>query len=141
LSEPHVSLNERRTIAVEETRKSADGARAESLHSQEVMSEHARKNHWVTSGGILLAATLSLLSVLLSWFGLHTAPRQAPASAAYQQRMEELTAHQTEATLAQTAALDRLSKALIDSQKKAAIAQKEVVEAVVAHRDQASGPR
>jgi hypothetical protein len=102
------------------------------------MSQHARKNHWVTSGGILLAATLSLVSVLVSWFGLHATPRQAPASAAYQQRMESLTAHQTEATLAQTAALDRLSKALIDTQKREAIAQQQVVQAVVAERGEVS---
>jgi hypothetical protein len=127
-----VSLNERHTIAVEEALKSADGARAESLLSQAEMDRHARKNHWVTLCGIVVAASLSLTSVLFSWFGLHTTPRQAPATATYQQRMESLTVHQTEAIQDQTAALDRLSKALIETQRKATIAEQKVVAAAVA---------
>jgi outer membrane receptor for monomeric catechols len=117
---------------VEETRRSADGARAEFLHSQAEMSRHARRNHWVTASGIVVAGGLSLVSILFSWSGLHATPRQAPATASYQQHMESLTAHQTEAIQAQTAALDRLSKALIDTQRKAAVAEQKVVAAAVA---------
>lgn len=127
-----VSLNERRTIAAEEARKSAERARTESLHSQAEMDRHARKNHWVTLGGIVVAAGLSLVSVLFSWFALHATPRQAPATANYQQRMEFLTSHQTEAIEDQTAALERLSNTLIETQRKAGIAEQKVVAAAVA---------
>ncbi len=132
MTEVEVSLNERRTIAAEETRKSADSARAESLRSQSEMDRHARKNHWVTLCGIVVAASLSLISVLFSWFALHATPRQAPATASYQQRMESLTAHQTQTIEEQTAALERLSNTLIETQRKAGIAEQKVVEAAVA---------
>ena len=92
---------------------------------------HAERIHRMTLGGIILTGTLSLGSVLVACYALHAQPKQAPAASEYQEQMEKVTQQQLIATRQQTEALGRLSQTLIDTQKRAAVAQQKVVVAAV----------
>jgi ribosomal protein L17 len=73
-----------------------------------------------------------LISVVMSWFNIHSPAKQAPAAAVYQQHMEILSKNQVTATNQQATAVDRLSDTLIDTQKKAAVAERKAVAAAIA---------
>jgi hypothetical protein len=95
-------------------------------------SEHAKTMSRLTLGGIVVTASLSLISVVMSWYNIHSPIKQAPAAAVYQQHMEILSKSQITATNQQATAVDRLSDTLIDTQKKAAVAERKAVAAAIA---------
>jgi hypothetical protein len=124
-------------------RSAKDAGAAEVVHNSDNLAaqvvaahaganKHAQTMSRLTLGGIVVTASLSLISVVMSWYNIHSPTKQAPAAAVYQQHMEILSKSQISATNQQATAVDRLSDTLIDTQKKAAVAERRAVAAAIA---------
>ena len=110
----------------------SDNLAAQVVSAHAGANKHAQTMSRLTLGGIVVTASLSLISVVMSWYNIHSPTKQAPAAVVYQQHMEILSKSQITATNQQATAVDRLSDTLIDTQKKAAVAERKAVAAVIA---------